>query len=133
MKVIIAGSRTITQKNKVFSAFFYGLAKFIEQGYKLPIENITIVSGHARGVDKIGEELADFLKLDCKIFPADWVHGGKKAGYERNLIMANYADALIAIWDGKSKGTKHMIDIAKRKGLKVYIYRTENENKKENL
>ena len=43
--------------------------------------------------------------------------------------MANYADALIAFWDGNSKGTKHMIELAKSRGLKVYVYQnTSNEN-----
>lgn len=127
MKVIIAGSRTITQRNIVNASFFWGLSKFVEEGCKLPLGEIEIVSGNANGVDKLGEELADFLKLDCKIFPANWNKYGKKAGYLRNIEMANYADALIAIWDGKSKGTKMMIDIAKKKGLKVYIYEIENE------
>ena len=121
MKIIIAGSRTITQKNIVFSTFFFGLAFFVKQGYKLPLGKTEIVSGNARGVDKIGEELATFLGLSLKEFPANWNKYGKRAGYLRNEEMANYADALIAIWDGKSKGTKHMIDIAKKKQLKIYI------------
>ena len=128
MKVIIAGGRTITKKNKVFAAFFYGLAKFVEQGCKLPLGEIEIVSGNAKGVDKLGEELAVFLKLPLRLFVANWKVYGKKAGYLRNIEMADYADALIAVWDGKSKGTKHMIDIAKKKGLKVYVYEVENEN-----
>ena len=128
MKVIIAGSRTITQKNIVFASFFWGLAKFVEQGCKLPLGKIEIVSGNANGVDKLGEELALFLKLELTTFPANWDRYGKKAGYLRNVEMADYADALIAIWDGKSKGTKMMIDIAKKKGLKVYIYKVENES-----
>ena len=56
-----------------------------------------------------------------KQFPADWNKYGKSAGYKRNEEMAKYADALIAFWDGKSKGTKHMIDLAKRYGLKVKV------------
>lgn len=122
MKIIIAGSRTITDKKVVFSAFFYGLAFFVEQGYRLPLGHIDIVSGHAKGVDRIGEELAKFLKLGCQIYSADWNKYGKKAGYIRNVQMADCSDALIAIWDKKSKGTKHMIDIAKKKGLKVFVY-----------
>jgi len=122
MKIIIAGSRTITDKNVVYSAFFYGLAKFVEQGCKLPLHKLEIVSGCARGVDEIGEKLAYFLNIGLSLFPANWNKYGKKAGYLRNIEMANYADALIAVWDGKSRGTKMMIDIAKKKGLKVYVY-----------
>ncbi len=56
------------------------------------------------------------------MYPAAWDTYGLKAGYIRNEEMADNADALIAIWDGKSRGTKHMIDIATRKGLRVYIH-----------
>ena len=57
-----------------------------------------------------------------KKFPADWGGLGKRAGYLRNEQMADYADALIAVWDGKSKGTKHMIDSAASKGLIVKVF-----------
>jgi hypothetical protein len=122
MKIIIAGSRKITQKNIIFSAYFQGLANFVEDGCKLPLGNIEIISGGARGVDKIGEELAVYLRLELKVFPADWDKYGKRAGYIRNEEMAKYADALIAIWDGESKGTKHMIELAKKHNLRIYIY-----------
>ena len=127
MKVIIAGSRTITQKNIVFASFFWGLAKFVEEGCKLPLGEIEIVSGNAEGVDKIGEEMALLFKLRLTVFPANWKVYGKKAGYLRNVEMGDYADVLIAVWDGKSKGTKMMIDIAKKKGLKVYIHKMESK------
>ena len=55
-------------------------------------------------------------------FPADWNKQGKAARYKRNEQMANYANALIAFWDGKSKGTKHMIKLAKSRGLKTNVY-----------
>lgn len=122
MKIIIAGSRNITQKNKVFASIFYGLASFVTENIN-PLKNLEIVSGCCRGVDKIGEEFADFFKIQKRLFPADWDKYGKRAGYIRNTEMANYADALIAIWDGESKGTKMMINIAKEKGLKIYAYK----------
>ena len=56
-------------------------------------------------------------------FPADWDLEGKSAGFKRNVKMAEYADALVAFWDGESKGTKHMIEIAKEKGLDIRIKR----------
>ena len=61
------------------------------------------------------------ISLMC--FPADWNKYGKRAGYIRNEQMAKEADALIAFWDGKSKGTKHMIDIARSKGLLIRVIR----------
>ena len=111
MKVIIAGSRT--------GAKFADVQKAIEQAQ---FDITFVVSGKANGVDTLGEVWA--LKNNIKVieFPAEWVKWGKSAGYRRNVEMANYADALIAVWDGKSVGTKHMINIAKDKGLQVFVY-----------
>ena len=99
-KLIIAGGRDFDD---------YQLAK--EKVLKI-ICNITdeieIVSGGAKGADKIGEILAQELNFGLKIFPADWKSYGKAAEMLRNAQMANYADALIAFYDGKSKGTKNM-------------------------
>ena len=61
------------------------------------------------------------------MFNADWDKFGKSAGYKRNEQMGNHADALIAIWDGKSKGTMHMISIAKKLDLNIYIHNTEKQ------
>jgi hypothetical protein len=74
-----------------------------------------VVSGCAHGADKLGERWAASLKIPVARFPADWDTHGKRAGFIRNSEMAEYADACIVFWNGTSKGTKHMIDIAKRK------------------
>lgn len=100
MKVIIAGSRTITDEKVLFKAL-----------RECEFEITEVVSGGARGADKLGENHAACLGIELKIFPANWDEHGKKAGYLRNKEMGEYADALIALWDGQSKGTKHMIDI----------------------
>jgi len=68
-----------------------------------------VVSGHAGGADQMGEWYAKVYKLPCKIFPADWETHGKSAGPIRNIEMAKYGDQLVAFWDGKSRGTGHMI------------------------
>ena len=81
-----------------------------------------IVSGTARGVDTHGEAVAAKYGIPVIKFPADWDRYGRSAGYKRNEKMAEYADALLACWDGKSKGTKHMVDLAKKHGLKVFVY-----------
>lgn len=109
MKTIIAGSRDFND---------YKIAKeFLES-----FDNITeVISGGARGADKIGEQWAKYKQIPLKIFPAYWNMYGKSAGYRRNEQMAVYAEQLIAFWDGKSKGTMHMINIAKQRGLKVCI------------
>jgi hypothetical protein len=80
-----------------------------------------IVSGCGGNVDHAGEYVADVKNLPLHKFPANWTSLGRKAGPIRNREMAEYADALIAIWDGKSKGTKSMIDEAKKRGLNVYV------------
>lgn len=124
MKVIIAGSRTITDYETVFDALFH----FCWDN-KLELigkNNVPeIISGCANGVDKLGEKIAKRYNLKLTMFPANWTKYGKRAGYLRNVEMADYAEALIAVWDGKSKGTKMMIDIAKKEGLKVFVYKVE--------
>ena len=110
MKTIIAGSREITD------------IKYVEQAIEESGFTITeVFSGTARGVDLLGESWALANQIPIKRYKADWNKHGKKAGILRNIAMVNYADALIAVWDGESKGTKHCIDEAKRKGLKVYV------------
>ena len=110
MKVIIAGSRSVTSQSTVFEIL-----------NMVNIDVTEVVSGTASGVDKIGEEWATQHGIAIKEFPADWDKFGKRAGYIRNEQMAEYADALIAVWDGVSPGTKHMIDIARNKDLSVYV------------
>lgn len=111
MKTIVAGSRTITSTIQVY--------KILNNS---DIEITEVVSGGARGVDKIGEKWANRRGLPVKVFNALWSEFGKRAGMIRNVKMAGYADALIAIWDGESSGTKHMIEQAKKEGLVVEVY-----------
>lgn len=115
MKTIIAGSRDITD---------YGLVK--EAMSRVNWEITQIVSGAARGIDALGERWASENNISIESFPADWDTYGKAAGHIRNAQMAKYADALVAIWDGKSRGTSNMINEAKELGLKVVVF-LENE------
>jgi len=82
---------------------------------------VHIVSGRAFGADKLGERYANWNDLPIDSYPAEWDKYGKSAGYKRNALMADNADALVAFWDGKSRGTMHMIDLAKSKGLKIRV------------
>lgn len=117
MKLIIAGSRGITDYETVRQAV-------IESGYWKKYGNsIEVVCGMARGVDLLGMEFARRNHLEVHEFPADWKGLGKVAGHIRNAQMGDFADGLLAIWDGDSRGTKHMIDYATKKGLEVYVYR----------
>ena len=123
MKIIIAGSRTITDKVRVYDIITAGLHTLLDSQQ---INDFTIISGGARGVDKLGEMYAierskypgSYVKLE--VFPADWNQYGKRAGYLRNKQMAEYADALILIWDGKSRGSQMMLELAKQYKLKIY-------------
>lgn len=112
MKVIIAGTRRIGDWTAVHKAVE-------ESGFKIS----EVVSGGAPGPDTIGESLARLHGMPVKVFPADWKKFGKAAGPYRNKQMADYADALIAVWDGESTGTLNMINQMKSQGKPVYIYK----------
>ena len=84
-------------------------------------EITEVVSGGASGVDALGERYAKENGIPLRIFPADWAKHGNAAGPIRNKEMANYADALIALWDGLSRGTGSMVGYARLKNLKYYI------------
>ncbi len=81
-----------------------------------------IVSGGAQGVDFLAELYAKKKSLKFTEFKADWDKLGKRAGFVRNTQMADYADRLIAIWDGKSRGTLHMIDTMNNRDKPVFVY-----------
>ena len=110
MKVIVAGSRSITRLTLVSKAIADS-----------DFEVTEIVSGCARGVDRLGEQWANYNDIPIHYFPADWDQYGKSAGYRRNEEMAEYADALVAVYDGFSLGTQHMIQLANTHHLKVYV------------
>lgn len=125
LRVIIAGGRDFDD----FPLLMNKCIEIIAQETKEvdSLENIRIVSGAARGADRFGEQYAQIANYDVSRFPAAWDTYGKSAGYKRNAEMAKFASEdgnigiLIAFWDGKSRGTKHMIDLAKRYGLKVHV------------
>lgn len=116
MKLIIAGGRKFRDFDKLINVCDYYLKN-------KSTNNIEIISGGADGVDRLGEKYAEKRNIRVVLFPAKWNVYGRKAGYLRNIEMAEYADALIAFWDGQSKGTKHMIDTAIKNGLDIRIFR----------
>lgn len=109
MKLIIAGGRDFSD---------YRCLK--ESVIGLNINISEIVSGNAKGADALGEQFALENNIPVKSFPADWGKNGRSAGPIRNKEMADYADILVAFWDGKSKGTKSMIELANKKGIIVH-------------
>ncbi len=110
-RTIIAGSRTVER------------AELVERAIELSGFRITeVVSGCAAGADLFGEQWAKTRMIPIRRFPADWRTHGKAAGPIRNEQMARYADQLVAVWDGVSRGTQDMIGRARHHGLVVFVY-----------
>jgi len=118
MRIIIAGGRDFTNTTWSFDKIDTILAGKTD---------VTIIDGTALGGDRVGREYAKARDFKTEKYPADWNKYGKSAGYIRNKEMAGRAHALIAFWDGKSRGTNHMINLAKEKGLKVTIIKYKIE------
>lgn len=114
-RVIIAGCRDYTD--------YEALKAYTDRMLSNITDEIQIVSGGASGADALGERYAREKGYSLKRFPADWNQYGRSAGPKRNRQMAQYADALIAFWDGVSRGTKNMIDEANAGGLLVRVKR----------
>jgi hypothetical protein len=112
MKVIIAGSRNFVDYKLLCETCDYMLQNKTD---------IEIVSGRAKGADLLGEKYAKERGHKIKEFPAAWDAYGKSAGYIRNEEMAKYADAAIVFWDGNSKGSKHMINLAEKYNLRLKV------------
>jgi len=119
-------SKTIIAGGRDFDDYEF-LKKNIEE---LDIEINEIVSGKAKGADTLGERYATEKEISIKGFPADWNKFGKGAGPIRNKQMAEYADVLIAFWDSKSKGTKSMINLAKKNDLEVHVIQYKKSSDK---
>lgn len=113
MKTVIAGSRT-----------FLDYKKLEAELKRIPWKITKVLSGGAKGADSLGEWWAQCNAVPVDRYPAEWDKYGRSAGYVRNEEMAKNCDLVIAFWDGKSKGTKHMIDLAhkyEREILVVYV------------
>lgn len=112
-RVIIAGSRDFDD--------YKMLCDYCDKILSNTNDEIVVVSGAARGADYLGMCYANDRGYKIEYFFPEWDKYGKSAGYRRNVQMAENADALIAFWDGKSRGTMHMINIATERGLKVRV------------
>ena len=114
MKVVIAGSRDITDYSILLKAI-----------KECPFQITEVISGCARGVDTLGEQFAEDYGLKLHLFPADWKRLRNAAGPIRNAQMADFADAVLCVWDGKSPGTKDMMNQAKKRGLPLYVFKVD--------
>lgn len=116
MKTIICGMCTAT-----YSQTIDAIQSAINHGAVIT----EVVSGCAPGTDGYGELWGEVYQIPVKRFPADWNKHGRAAGPIRNSEMAAYADQLIAVWDGKSRGTGDMVRKAQAKGMKLFIYEVQ--------
>lgn len=128
LRVIVAGGRGLRDWFGVRPMFDEALdhvfSNAVERG-----DNITVISGTAHGADRMGEQYAMTHHFKLERYPADWDRHGRAAGYKRNVKMAKVATHLVAFWDGKSRGTRHMIRIALELGLtvRVFLYDDDRE------
>ena len=128
MKCVIAGSRDLGSEfvNERWTQLPLEDCPFVEEAFTLCDwhDKITeIVSGQARGIDNLGEQLADKLGLSKGIFPADWKTYGRRAGPIRNGNMADYADVAIVIMkEGGSTGSRDMIRQMERRDKPVAVF-----------
>lgn len=118
MRIIIAGSRNFQD----YWALERAVLSFLQQ-HRKGGEPVEVISGCARGVDKLGERFAKRFNLSLIRMPADWKRYGKAAGMVRNKSMAEEASHAILFWDGISKGTRNMAEIARKMNLVTEIIR----------
>lgn len=112
-RLAIIGTRVFTD---------YELLETTLNEYKDQIS--LVVSGGAEGADTLGEYWANENNIKTKIFYPNWNKYGKRAGYLRNKEIVENSDAVIAFWDGKSRGTQHSFTLCEqlKKPLKIIRY-----------
>jgi len=110
MRLAVVGSRSFDNKARLAEV----LAEYS------PSE---IISGGAQGADTLAAEWAREHAIPVREFLPDYARYGRAAPLKRNVLIVDNADLLIAFWDGSSRGTKHTIDRAQEKGVKVRIER----------
>lgn len=119
MKLIVAGSRSITDYETVKTA----IDDMVKQGAVIT----AIIEGTAIGVDQLASKYALENGIENIRVPAEWKLYHKGAGAVRNSKMAEMGDALLALWDGSSYGTKNMIKLANDKGIPVTVVHVATE------
>ena len=117
MKIVVFGGRDFTNRSWMLSC----LVELQTEGIITP--DVELLCGRARGADNTAYDLFKEAGANIHEFPADWEFYGKRAGFVRNKEMAALADVGLGFWDGKSKGTKHMIDEMKRLNKPLYVVR----------
>ena len=120
IKLIVAGGRDFDDVARLRAC----MDRASEACERLPgSPTLSIVSGMARGADKLAWTYCREIGAHCYEFPADWSQHGRSAGHVRNREMGDFSDQLLAFWDGKSRGTLGMIQYMKGLGKPVHVER----------
>jgi hypothetical protein len=123
-RVIIAGSRDVPYLPRYINLLDNKMRQVLYEWLNTPMDEMVIqleiIEGGASGGDHLGRLWAEAYGIPYQTFPADWDKHGKAAGYIRNSQMVEVADALVLIWDGKSKGSANVKSLAEKKGIKIY-------------
>ena len=107
-RVVVAGCRNYKNYNEAKEYIDFCI-KNIKNNY-----NLVFISGGCAGADSLGERYAKEKGYSIEYYPAEWNKYGKSAGPKRNKKMAKVGDYIICFWDGKSRGTKSMIEYAEK-------------------
>lgn len=115
MKILICGSRGWTDREAIYTRL-----ALVDHAHK-----VIVVEGGAHGADRLAKQAAKSLGLEVREYSADWDTHGLQAGFKRNqeMLDVEHPDLVWAFWDGSSRGTKHMIDIAREQGYTVEVFR----------
>jgi len=111
MRLAIVGSRDFD--DEYLMAKYVAMIMVAHQQDEMSVPEVEIISGGAKGADTVGERFAHIYQVPVTIFKPNWNELGKKAGFVRNKQIVDACDMILTFWDGKSKGTKHTIDLAK--------------------
>lgn len=119
MKLLIVGSRSIQD---------FDLTKYISA------ETDLIICGGAQGIDTVAEQYADRHRISKLVLRPNYARYGRAAPLRRNLSMVNLSDAVLAVWDGVSKGTHYTIECARQtnKALTVVIVKAPKASQGQN-
>ena len=117
MNILIAGSRDFDD----YDLLEVTITQWAKDNPQINQDEVTIISGGARGADKLGERFAREYSLLLQIYPAQWDMYGKSAGYRRNQVMAEVSNVAFIFWDSQSKGTEHMINLCRSKNIDTHV------------
>jgi len=117
VKIAIVGSRTFNDWDLLWNK----MAKHFSN-----LDEVTIVSGGARGADALAKRFAETAGLDYEEYPADWNRYGNSAGPRRNAQIVEAVDVVVVFWDGKSRGSKDSINKALEAKKNLFIFMVQN-------